>query len=456
MASATGLVLNLSTGRAQELLAEADGQGVFPEVVPDFAHSRNLPLTCLISVGGRSITHIAPARRGFRAGVGLRRLNIGPVVELTSPVSKRALATAVSARFRCHLTRRLREGGLMPPATFAATVGALMELAPDTRPALNRFSASRRERLNRLSAEQRSALAVQKDTLTTALALAGIDRAPVQDWEPPLEGERPTSFLEGLPHMREREDLMVVTDLMRVPGFEFMREVAHGAALFESEHARLTVVMANHLPLEEQLGADLVYFNETYRSFVIVQYKAMEGDDDDGAVFRLPSDQLTVEIERMERHLALLRESPPNSTRQGYRMLENPFFLKLCPRMQFSPDSQSLVKGMYLTLDHWRLIEADETMVGARGGRIVTYENVGRHLDNSAFVRLVADAWVGTTVEQSDVLERLIREVLATGRTVTFAIKSDKRPPDDATSTIVLDVTQSQDDEEPPLTVSIG
>lgn len=109
-------------------------------------------------------------------------------------------------------------------------------------------------------------------------------------------------------------------------------------------------------------------------------------------------------------------------------MLENPFFLKLCPRIQFSPDSQALVKGMYLTLDHWRLIETDETMVGARGGRVVTYRNVGRHLDNSALVRLVADAWVGATVEQSDVLERLIREVLATGRTVTFAVRSDKSP----------------------------
>ncbi|WP_380782855.1 hypothetical protein [Sphingomonas sp. R86520] len=456
MSDAAGFVLNLSVGRAEQLQAEADGRGVFPEVVPDFAHSRNVPLTCLISVGGRSITHVAPARRGFRAGVGFRRLNIGPMIELTSPVSKRALTAAVGPRFRRHLVQRLRVGGLMPPATFTAAVEALMDLAADVRPALVRFGSTRRERLARLTPEQRRSLAMQKDTLTTALAIADIDRAPVQEWEPPVDGERATSFLDGLPQMREREDLMVVADLMRVPGFEFVREVAHGAAQFESERTRLTVVMANHLPLEEQLGADLVYFNETYRSFVIVQYKAMEGDDDDGAVFRLPSAQLALELERMERHLELLRGCPQNATRQGYRMLENPFFLKLCPRMQFTPDSQALVKGMYLTLDHWKLIEADETMVGSRGGRIVTYGNVGRHLDNSAFVRLVADAWVGTTVEQSDVLERLIREVLATGRTVTFAVKSDKPPPGDAEQASAIDVIQPHDEQEPPLVVSIG
>jgi len=33
--------------------------------------------------------------------------------------------------------------------------------------------------------------------------------------------------------------------------------------------------MANKLPLEEQTGADLIYYNETFSSFVMVQYKAM-------------------------------------------------------------------------------------------------------------------------------------------------------------------------------------
>jgi len=36
------------------------------------------------------------------------------------------------------------------------------------------------------------------------------------------------------------------------------------------------VIMANRLPLEEQTGADLIYFNEAYSAFVLVQYKAME------------------------------------------------------------------------------------------------------------------------------------------------------------------------------------
>jgi hypothetical protein len=36
---------------------------------------------------------------------------------------------------------------------------------------------------------------------------------------------------------------------------------------------------------------------------------------------------------------------------------------------------------------------------------------------------LVAGSWVGTSIEQSAILRLLIREVLASGKTVTFAIK---------------------------------
>jgi len=151
--------------------------------------------------------------------------------------------------------------------------------------------------------------------------------------------------------------------------------------------------------------------------------------------------------ERAEQHLELLRQCEPNASRSGYRMLENPFFLKLCPRMQFNAESDALVRGMYLPLDYWKLIEADDSMTGPRGGRIVSYANVGRYFDNTSFITLVANAWVGTTIEQSAILERLTREVLSTGRTVTFAVKSTKSEP--LAETIMVPV--ESDEQEPPL-----
>jgi hypothetical protein len=51
------------------------------------------------------------------------------------------------------------------------------------------------------------------------------------------------------------------------------------------------------------------------------------------------------------------------------------------------------------------------------------YDNVGRKLTNTEFVALVGNAWVGTTIPQSQLLEEVIRDVVAIGKTATFAIK---------------------------------
>ena len=64
---------------------------------------------------------------------------------------------------------------------------------------------------------------------------------------------------------------------------------------------RLTVIMANRLPLEQQTGADLIYFNEAYESFVMVQYKAMDKGSDQPEFRWQAGDQFGQEIERIGR-----------------------------------------------------------------------------------------------------------------------------------------------------------
>ena len=65
---------------------------------------------------------------------------------------------------------------------------------------------------------------------------------------------------------------------------------------------------------------------------------------------------------------------------------------------------------------------------GKRGGKVLTHKNVGRRMGNTEFVMLVAGSWVGTSIEQSALLEDLIRTVLATGKTVTIAIRHSAEP----------------------------
>ena len=221
---------------------------------------------------------------------------------------------------------------------------------------------------------------------------------------------------------------MILNDMQHVPGFELVRAMPYGAALFEGDDTRLTVIMANRGALEAQFGADLIYYNETYSAFVIVQYKAMEMAPNEGAIFRLPNANLSDEITRMEGILVRLRQCSANTASGGYRLMENPFFLKLCPRLIFNPDDVALIKGMYLPLGYWRLLETDPILVGPKGGRRITFENVRRYLDNTSFVALMSKGWIGTTPTQSQLLENIIRVVIQSNRTLTIAVKTGLQP----------------------------
>ncbi|WP_180868498.1 hypothetical protein [Stenotrophomonas maltophilia] len=424
----------------------AEGRG-FAEPVTDFQHSRTAPLVCFV-IGAGKLTHIGLGRRGMRAGTGLSRLNIDKGEVLSEPISVRKILNRLPKRNAASVRKRLQSGGLLTEKGFSAVVETIRQLAPQASTLLDRFSVSRTVLIRRLPDKTRENLAQQKEAVLTALSIAGISREPVQEWAP--SDETPVSFLDGLPSVRLREDPMVVNDLQNLPGFDVIKTYPYGAAVFESENAseRLTVILANRLPLEEQTGTDLIYYNETYQSFVMVQYKAMEREERRNrpaeAVYRLPDAQLKEEIDRMDAVLLALKACGPDTDIGGYRLTENPFFLKLCPRLVFNPDDVGLVPGMYLPLDYWKLLENDPGIKGPRGGLRITYENAKRHFDNTSFITVVSKAWVGTTPSQSQVLRDVIWETLETGKAVAIAIKpmrpAEPQADDEETDEESLDV----------------
>lgn len=426
MAKASGYVIILSKERMTILLTCIAEEQRFGEPVSDFQHSRTAPLVCFV-VSGSKVTHIGLGRRGVRAGTGLRRLNLERVDALKNPISLKRIYNLLPARTKTSVKKRfISGGGLLTDKGFVSVINVIRQLEPQASTLLERYGDVRNERVARLSPEVKRNLACQKEAIITALSIAGLSREPLQDWSP-SEGH-PVSFLEGLPNVRLREDPMVVHDLMHLPGFDIIRTYPYNAAVFESDSERLTVILANRLPLEEQTGTDLIYFNETFQSFVMVQYKAMEHENDkhgvSQAVFRLPSSQLSEEISRMDVLFSALKACPADTALEGFRLTENPFFLKLCPRLVFNPDDIGLVPGMYLPLHYWKMLEQHPGIQGPLGGRRVTYENVGRYFDNSSFATVVAKAWVGTTPSQSVVLKDVIRQTLQTGKAVAIAVKT--------------------------------
>jgi hypothetical protein len=419
---ANGYILNVPTSRRAVLLeAQRDDPGV-SEPVADFTHNKSHPLICFVSFTEGEITHVAQGRAGLRAGSRLRRLHLEDLTALPAPVRCDAILDKIPRNLKAHVARRVESGGLLPPASFGAFIDAVRELLPRSNALLDRFSEQRQQTIRHLGDNVRRSLAFQKETVATALTIAGLDRDELGDWNPPLESGQLRSFLDGLPKARFREDQMLLNDFQNFPGFETVRTMQHGAAVFSANGVTLTVVMANRHSLEEQTGADLIYRNETYGSFVIVQYKAMENGSGTPK-FSLPNTQLAKELARMDELAAQLRRCDPDTRLCGFRLTANPFFLKLCPRVIFDPDSSGLIRGMYIPLEYWRRLEIDPSIEGKRDGRAVSFDNAGRYFDNTTFAELVAKGWIGTTGTQSEVLEALIRVIVERGRSVTIALK---------------------------------
>ena len=438
MSSAAAYVLRVPENRRDVLLNyEGPSWAGFPisdedtpvtvgEPVTYFNHSRRAPLVVFACFADDAITHVAEGRKGVSAGTGLVRLNMIGLEPVNPPVPFDELLSRVRPRLRAHLRRVLTESGKLPPRTLSAVVDILLGLRPDLGPRLARYSKRRAERISRMGERTLENLALQKESLATALKISGLRSDDLLEWTPSEEKSR--SFLEGLPQVYTREDAALVSDFAELPGFDVIQNLHFAARTFQSTgnpSLRLKVIMANRLALEEQTGADLIYYNEAFQSFILVQYKTMTHEDE-RAVFRWRSgDQLAKEIERMTALLDEMRKLPSDARPASFRFNANPFFLKFCPRVLFNPDDKGLFKGMYLPLNLWHALAADDCTKGSRGGRLITFDNVGRWINNTDFLTLVSDAWIGTTIPQSRTLSRVIETVVSTGKTVTFAVKTN-------------------------------
>lgn len=417
-----GYIVRLSKER--ENVLEHNEYETFGEPVAEFKHSRNIPLICFIVDSNSRISHLALGTRGNMAGTDMRRLNLNEIFILEKTVQPEQIQKLLPNRFKKKFQEKLKNGGLLSPKLFEALLKIICTLAPETTPILSKYSEARAKRIENLPQKIKETLAEQKEAVATALSIAGIDRKELQGWDLKEDGEV-SSFLDGLEQVRLREDQMIINDLTNLPGYDVLKTTPFSSTIFENDQSKLTVILANRLPLEEQFGVDLIYYNETFSCFLMIQYKAMEKEAID-TTFRFPNKQLTEEIKRMNNILAELHKCPGNNEADGYRLNENPFFLKICPRIVFDPDNVGLIKGMYLPLDYWKSISQHPSLIGPKGGKRLTYNNVRRYFTNTDFINIASGGWVGTNIEQSKLLQTAIRSTLESGRAVVFAINKVK------------------------------
>ncbi len=195
MGKANGFIVRLSQAREKIFHEALHERGFFAEAVNKFDHSRSLPLICFIVNSDGIITHIARGRRGMSAGTAQSRLNVEDITPLTTMLTVSDIIEGVPNRNRKPVENRFLNGGLLTPRAFEEVIDLVALLAQETKSSLDRFSKNTRQRVAALSSGTRDTLGYQKESVATALNMAGMDRAPLAQWTLESDGE-PKSFLE--------------------------------------------------------------------------------------------------------------------------------------------------------------------------------------------------------------------------------------------------------------------
>jgi hypothetical protein len=411
--------------------AEEDGDSTFAEPVRAFSLSKNRAFVALIVGHGRRVIRAAVAHRGYSAGTALSQIQLTNAQKILSPFRIADLPRLVKKRFQSRVTSVVNSFGLLTPRASEDLLRALVASHPELETVMAVARAANETIPTGLTAQQQLRLQEEKDAAYTAMLIAGFDRKEhLMQVSDSVEADQ--WFLDSVTDARLREDPMILNDLNAFPGFDRISEHVTGAVRFDQQNLRLTVVLVNRQPLEEVTGTDLIYFNETFRAFVMVQYKAMEPDEN-GHVFRLPNEGLKRELRRMEEFEKRLTEKAAHSESDSasFRFSASPFFLKFWPRIVEQLANRELVPGLYFPLDHWSRLSDGDVLKGKRHGKALRYDkaspvtNADRYLNNTEFANLVRGAWVGTSAAQSDLLQTLVENTLRQGRSVTVAVAGE-------------------------------
>lgn len=331
---------------------------------------------------------------------------------LIEPVVLADLVEATSHPFEREVGSAIRSGtAALDGAAGEALVGSLLGVRPQLAQVIERLR--RRSDAEPVHGRAGEILVLERDAARLALSIAGVDSRPLQEWN----GHDDEGFLASLAY-EAPEDVLVSHDATRFPDSDARPGGRPDWITFSSGQNVVTVGNVNKTKLENTLGVDLIYRHLDAYTFVLVQYKRMRRDAS-GDWFYRPDKQLFEELERMRRY-----DSSRDAGRSAatWRLHPRGFALKLVkPPSHFDPRSDRLLPGIYLPLEYFDELLADDCTLTKRGARRFDYDTVDRYLTSDLFVALVRQGWIGTRGITTRNVERMIDAAVGAGRSVIVA-----------------------------------
>jgi hypothetical protein len=269
------------------------------------------------------------------------------------------------------------------------------------------------------------------DAVNQLLRMGGFDYGPILRQAGVISPDQP--YLTGLP----REGGIITHDWLHFedwtahdPGVIIPDVLVHESPIIEARAygegpQRLVIYNANNNHLEDVTGVDLMYYNATDRSFVMVQYKDFTVEDEESKKVIKPDARLYDQIRRMRE---VDDQCKPSLDPMDIRLHPKPCFLKLCDPEDVGGDSVDMLKGMYLAREHFEAVLESPAARGPRGGRVINKMTPPRHFDNDTFTTLLRYGWIGSCGTGTDFVREQVWKSLSERGSVVIGTHSDGWP----------------------------
>lgn len=419
--------INPTQKRARELSKDYNLGKEISESVPEVSEEDDEKILVLLCLKERMIiSHICWGRRGNKAGTKLSRLHLERISEIKPIDTIELIKKEEWSSYDKYFPARSTFEGAEECKNFIEKIKSNFE-------EINQYireSEEDYELIDNLSPKEHEIVHLEQDATEMAIRMSGFISRSTYSWSPTREGNKEVkSFFSGIEKFRLLEDDVIRWDLNKIPGYQTIEENAFGYYRLEKGNAALHIFHANKNALEHTLGVDLIYYNEQHDNFVFVQYKMSEPQGK-SHIFRFPNEQLSLEIKKMDAALAVFSGNLLGTAvgAADFRLTNDPFFLKFCPRDKFDPDKYEQIKGMIIPVSMWKLIELDPTLnfSGPADGKILSFENCPRYFDNTEFIAMLSSGWIGSPPEAKDLISQIIRDLATTGKSLIFAARTTK------------------------------
>ena len=175
-------------------------------------------------------------------------------------------------------------------------------------------------------------------------------------------------------------------------------------------------------PLETVTGVDLLIHNRAFNSYLLLQYKMMKRAESGEWSYQV-DEQLMKQLEAMRRfELGAHAGRRPPALVIDWRMNPTGCYVKFCEEPSGRLRDDRLVPGLTLSAEHLDHFLALPDSEGMRGGRRVGYTNCQRYLNNTLFIDLAHNGWIGCDRAGFELLNNVITAGQKHGRMAMLAV----------------------------------